>query len=85
MHPVQVMKNVTIRMEEGALEWVRIRAARDNVSVSRYLGKLIEQARTREGIYERAMRAALKFKPLPFPKQIRYLSRDCASGRAGIR
>lgn len=83
MHPGQVMKNVTISIKESALEWVRIEAARSNVSVSRYLGKLVEQARTRDGIYERSMRAALKFEPLPFPKQIRYLSRDDASGDAG--
>ena len=33
------MKNVTVTMEEEALEWVRVKAARDNASVSRYLGQ----------------------------------------------
>ena len=79
------MKNVTVSMPEEALEWVRIKAARENASVSRYLGELVEQARLRDGGYERAMRAALKFKPLNFPKNARYLSREEANDRAGLR
>ncbi len=79
------MKSVSVTMAEDALEWVRVKAARDNTSISRYLGQLVEQARARDGIYERSMRAALKFRPLAFPKNTRYLSRDEANGRAGIR
>ena len=79
------MKNVTVTMNEDALEWVRIRAARKNSSVSRYLGELVEQARLRDGVYERSMRAALKFQPLAFTEQARYLSRDEANDRAGLR
>ena len=79
------MKNVTVTMEEDVLEWVRVKAARDNASVSRYLGKLVEQARARDSAYERAMRAALKFEPLRMPKDARYLSRDKANSRAGLR
>ena len=79
------MKNVTVSMEEDALEWVRVKAARDNASVSRYLGKLVEQARARDQTYERAMRAALKFQPLPFSKGTKVLSRDEANNRAGLR
>ena len=79
------MKNVTVTLAVEALEWVRVKAARDNTSISRYLGQLVEQARAREGIYERSMRAALKFQPLAFPKNTRYLSRDEANSRAGIR
>lgn len=79
------MKNVTVSMEEESLEWVRVKAARDNSSVSRYLGQLVEQARLRDGAYERAMRAALKFQPLHFPENSRYLSRSEANDRAGFR
>ena len=79
------MKNVTVTMAEDALQWVRVKAARDNASISRYLGQLVEQARAHDRIYERSMRAALKFQPLAFPKNTRYLSRDKANGRADIR
>jgi hypothetical protein len=79
------MKNVTVTMKDDALEWVRVKAARENASVSRYLGELVEQARLRDAEYERSMRAALKFQPLPFAENARYLSRDEANDRARLR
>lgn len=79
------MKNVTVTMDDAALEWVRVRAARENASVSRYLGQLVEEARARDGAYERAMRGALKFGPLPLRVEARYLSRDQANDRSALR
>jgi len=79
------MKNVTVSMDEGALEWVRVKAARENSSISRYLGELVEEARARDDVYARSMRAALKFEPLTFSADSRYLSRDEANDRAGLR
>ncbi len=79
------MKNVTVSMAADDLEWVRVKAARENASVSGYLSELVRQTRLREGGYERAMRAALKFTPLKFPKNARYLSRDESNDRAGLR
>jgi hypothetical protein len=55
------MKNVTITMEDAALEWVRIQAAKLNISVSRYLGQVLEEEMRRSNAYEQAMRTALKF------------------------
>jgi hypothetical protein len=80
-----IMKNVIVSMDDAALEWVRVKAARQNASVSRYLGQLVEEARTRDGTYERAMRAALKFQPLDVPKNARFLSRTEANDPAGLR
>lgn len=51
--------NVTVTLEEAALQWVRVKAARENTSVSRLLGRMVEQARTRESEYQLAMEAAL--------------------------
>ena len=79
------MKNVTVTMPEEALDWVRVRAARDNASISRYLGQLVEEARLRDSVYERSMRAALKFQPVTFPENASYLSRNEANTRADIR
>jgi len=59
------MKNVTVTMDEATLEWVRVKAARENASVARYLGQLVEQARARDGAYDRDMRRALQFRELP--------------------
>lgn len=79
------MKNVTVTMDEAVLEWVRVKAARENMSVSRWLGEVVAAARLREGAYERAMRAALRFDPLQFPPGQRCRSRDGANDRAELR
>ncbi len=49
------MKNVTVTLEESALQWARLRAARENTSVSRLLGDMLVEQRRREDAYERAM------------------------------
>lgn len=79
------MKNVTVTLDEAALDWARVTAARQNTSVSRLLGELVSQAHQRDGAYQRAMRSALKFKPLPFAAGERYLTRAEANDRAGLR
>lgn len=48
------VKNVTITVEDSALEWARIEAARRNTSVSRMLGEFLEEVRRRDDAYERA-------------------------------
>jgi hypothetical protein len=42
MRDVRVMQNVTISMDEQALRWVRIEAAKAGVSVSRWIGQELE-------------------------------------------
>ena len=79
------MKNVTVTLDEAALEWARVTAACQNTSVSRLLGELVGQAYQRDGAYQRAKRSALKFEPLPFASGDRYLTRAEANDRAGLR
>ena len=50
------MKNVTITVEESALEWARIEAAKRNTSVSRLVGELLVEKMQREDAYARAER-----------------------------
>jgi hypothetical protein len=57
------MKNVTITVEESALEWARIEAAKRNTSVSRLVGEMLAEKMRRDDAYEVAMREALKFEP----------------------
>jgi hypothetical protein len=57
------MKNVTITMEDEVADWVRVAAAKRNVSVSRFVGELAQEEMRRSDAYEQAMRAALKFVP----------------------
>ena len=68
------MKNVTITVEDSALEWARIEAAKRNTSVSRLVGEMLAEKMRRDDAYGQAMREALKFKPLPFEGA--YLRRD---------
>lgn len=68
------MKNVTVTMEEGVAEWARMEAARRNTSVSRLIGEMLAEKMRLDDAYERAMREALEFEPLPL--RGRYLTRE---------
>ncbi len=46
------MKNVTVTLPEDVARWLRIRAAEDDRSVSKWLADLIEAMRRREDEYE---------------------------------
>jgi hypothetical protein len=48
------MKNVTITVEDDALEWARVEAAKRNTSVSKLVGSFIAEMRRREDAYTRA-------------------------------
>jgi hypothetical protein len=54
------MKNVTITVEESALEWARIEAARRNSSVSKLVGEMLAEKMRQEDAYAQAMRKATK-------------------------
>jgi hypothetical protein len=48
------MKNVTITVDDAALEWVRIEAAKRNTSVSRLVGEMLAEKMHRVDSYARA-------------------------------
>ncbi|MGD9772620.1 CopG family transcriptional regulator [Diaphorobacter sp.] len=50
------MKNVTITVDDTALEWVRIEAAKRNTSVSRLVGEMLAEKMRHDDAYERAYR-----------------------------
>ncbi len=57
------MKNVTITLPEDLARWLRIRAAKDNLDVSRWMAELLERMRRQEDQYEAAMKRYLAMKP----------------------
>ncbi|MDE2965441.1 MAG: hypothetical protein OXU26_16150 [Acidobacteriota bacterium] len=57
------MKNVTITLPEDLARWLRIKAAMDDRSVSRWLAELLERMRRQEDQYEAAMKRYLAMKP----------------------
>lgn len=52
---ITTVKNVTITVEEGALEWARMEAARRNTSVSRLVGEMLADKMRHDDSYARAM------------------------------
>jgi hypothetical protein len=69
-------KNVTVVMDEETARWVRVEAARRDLSVSAYLGQVLRRERDREEGYKEAMDRfmsreprALDAKGVPLPKR----------------
>lgn len=57
------MRNVTITLSEAAAEWARIEAARQDTSVSKLVGEMIEQKMKHTDEYERCRRLFFSIKP----------------------
>ena len=57
------MKNITIALPDECARWVRVRAAQEDRSVSRWLAELLDGMRRREDDYEVAMERLLAIKP----------------------
>lgn len=57
------MKNVTIALPEELARWLRVKAAEDDRSVSRWVAELLQRMRRSEEKYELAMRQSLAVKP----------------------
>ena len=60
------MINLTITIDEQALDWARVQAAERNMSLSRFVGEMIHGQMRHSREYEEAMRSALSRKPFKF-------------------
>lgn len=78
------MKNVTITVEESALEWARIEAAKRNSSVSRLVGEILSEKMRQEDAYAHVMRKATKLESWG-KSEGNFLTRDQMYERAGFR
>lgn len=80
------MKNVTIALPEDLARWLRIKAAKDNLSVSRWLAELLEGMCRQEDQYEAAMKRYLATKPhtIDWPND-RRRTREELYDRPGLR
>ena len=80
------MKNVTISLDEKTAAWARERAAGQEMSLSRFVGELLEQSMRQSREYEQAMRQYLAREPVRLKKRgSRYPSRDELYDRTRIR
>ncbi len=57
------MKKITITLREEVVLWLRDKAAKDGLSVSSWVGKLLERMKNKEDEYEVAMECFLSRKP----------------------
>lgn len=80
------MKNITITLDDKTAAWARVHAARENMSLSRFLAGVLD-ARMRESReYERAMRRYLQRKPSAISKPSdTYPTRKDLYDRSGLR
>lgn len=53
------MKNVRITVSDDLAWWLRLKAAEDGRSVSRWIAELLERMRCREEDYQEAMKSYL--------------------------
>ena len=59
------MRNVTITLDEETARWARIEAARHDTSVSRWVGRLLEERRQSSLGYEQAKQGYLQRRGAP--------------------
>lgn len=78
------LKNLTITLEEHVARWARIEAAKQDTSVSRYLGNVLKEQMAATSRYQRARKRALNRKPF-LRTDGSYLSREEAHERGHIR
>jgi hypothetical protein len=82
LHYSNVMKNVTITLDENVARWARIRAAELNTSVSRLVGEMLREKMLDDEKYDQASREYLSQKPLKLRKPgVRYPKREELYGR----
>lgn len=58
------MKNVTVTLPEKTLKWVRIEAAKQEKSVSKYLGTLLDERMHHDKTYDLEMQRLLSRTPV---------------------
>ena len=78
------LRNITLTLEEKVARWARIEAAKEDVSVSRFLAGILKQRMAAQDDYAKAMRRALARKPF-LKTDGRYLSREEAHDRSRLR
>ena len=80
------MKNITITLPEDFARWLRVRAAENERSVSRWVAELLKKMWHQEDAYETAMQRALAIEP----RKMEWIdgrkpSREELHERAGLR
>ena len=80
------VKNVTITLDETTANWARIHAARRNISVSRFVGEMLQEKMRGQRQYEEAMRRYLAKAPVKLKRRGQaYATREELHDRSRLR
>jgi hypothetical protein len=80
------MRNITITLDEATAAWARLHAASRGVSLSRFVGELLQSQMHTDSDYDEAMRRFLGKQPVTLRAgRQRFPTRDETHDRARIR
>ena len=82
---MRTLKNVTVMLTEAVARWTRLEAARENTSVSRFVGDVLEERMRHGQEYDAAMERYLSVKPRNISRGHRYPAREALHDRARLR
>lgn len=70
------MTNITIVLEDEVARWVRVKAAEDNTSISRWVGRLLGEHMREEGRYGEAREDFFAIRPRRLKRSGNYPTRE---------
>jgi hypothetical protein len=79
------LKNVTITLDETVARWARLEAARENTSVSRFVGEMLATRMRDSQAYDVAMERYLSVTPRAISNGRPYPTRSELYDRSGLR
>ena len=79
------MKNVTITVAEEVAQWARVWAARQGMSLSRFVGELLRRRMDEEQGYEQSLQQFLSRPPALLSEDREYPKREDLHDRSGLR
>ena len=79
------MRNVTITLAEEVARWARVWAAREDMSLSRFVGELLRRRMTEERGYDRSLQQFLSRPATRLSKDRGYPTREELHDRPGLR
>lgn len=63
------MKNVTISLDEAVARWARVKAAEQDMSLSKFLAQILEERMERQDDYEAGLEIFRSIKPVRLRKR----------------
>lgn len=78
-------RNVTISLDDETARWVRVEAAKQDMSVSKLITALLRRQMANDGDYDAAMRSFLSRVPRPLKEGGRFPTREDMHDRAVLR